>query len=191
MPITRFMWCSTSRTVASKSSRSCWTKRPSSPTSSWFSPRARELDPFQGPEGQAGGRAVRETGEADVLEQLLGAAVAAPGLRTDLHVVEHGERRPERDVLEGARDPALDDSVHRRAEQIVAVEDDAALVGFVQAGDHVERGRLPGAVGADQADDLAGGDVEGHAVERDDAAEATGDVLDREERRHLGGIVTR
>ena len=41
-----------------------------------------------------------------------------------------------------------------------------------EAGDRVDQGRLAGAVGADQTDDLAGCDRQGHAVERDDAAVA-------------------
>ena len=38
--MTRFMWCSTRRTVSFRSSRIFWMKRPSSPTSSWLSPPA-------------------------------------------------------------------------------------------------------------------------------------------------------
>src|SRR5207249_234316 len=41
--------------------------------------------------------------------------------------------------------------------------------------------RLPGAVRPDQADDLACADVERHAVERDDAAEALADAIDLEQ----------
>ena len=51
-----------------------------------------------------------------------------------------------------------------------------ARVGRVQARDDVERRRLAGAVRPDQARDLAFLDVERHAVEGDDAAEAQGDV---------------
>ncbi len=50
----------------------------------------------------------------------------------------------------------------------------------IQPRDHVERRRLAGAVRADEADDGAVGDVEGHVVERRDAAEPKARVLERE-----------
>src|SRR5690606_23589666 len=46
--------------------------------------------------------------------------------------------------------------VHRFGGDVVAVEHDPALVGRDQADDHVEAGGLAGAVGAEQAHDLAG-----------------------------------
>ena len=51
-----------------------------------------------------------------------------------------------------------------------------AGIGADEAGDGVDEGRLAGAVGADQAEDLAGSDVEVDAVEGDDATEADGEV---------------
>ena len=51
----------------------------------------------------------------------------------------------------------------------------------VEPRDHVERRRLAGAVRADQPGDRAFLDVERDVVERDDAAEAQGDVAHREE----------
>ena len=90
--------------------------------------------------------------------------------------------REEREVLEGARDPAPDDLVRRNPEEVVAVEDDAPPFGLVEPRDDVERGRLAGAVRPDQPDDLALLGRERHVVERENAAEAAGQVLDREER---------
>ena len=63
-----------------------------------------------------------------------------------------------------------------------AVEEDAALVDLVEAGDAVEEGRLAGAVGPDDADDgaLVQGEVQG--VDGQQAAEALGGAADLEER---------
>ena len=58
---------------------------------------------------------------------------------------------------------------------------DVALVRRVQPRDHVERGRLAGAVRADQADDLALRHVERDPVEGDDPAEPASDVPQREQ----------
>jgi hypothetical protein len=58
---------------------------------------------------------------------------------------------------------------------------DRAVLRAVDAVQHVEDRRLAGAVRADDREELAGGDVEGHAVEGLDAAEAELDVLDLEE----------
>ena len=106
-------------------------------------------------------------------------------MRADEHVVEHGHRPEELDVLERARDAAPDDAVRRRVQQALAVEVELARVGLVEPRDHVEERRLAGAVRADQPDDLALLDVERDVVDRDDAAEAAGDVADGEQR-HRG-----
>jgi hypothetical protein len=105
----------------------------------------------------------------------------------DEHVLEHGHRREELDVLERARDPAPDDAVRRRAQQALAVEGDLALVRLVQARDQVEERRLPGPVGPDQAGDLPLGHVQRDVVDRHDPAERLRHVLDREQR-HGGGL---
>ena len=50
-----------------------------------------------------------------------------------------------------------------------------------RAGQQVEHGRLAGAVGPDQADDLAGVHVEAHVVDRHQAAEALDRAVDRQD----------
>src|SRR4029453_17181310 len=102
--------------------------------------------------------------------------------RSDLDVLADGHRLEQLDVLERARDPASDDSVRRSSEQPLAVERDLPRVGLVEPRDHVERGRLAGAVRPDQARDLALLDLERHVVESDDAAESPRDVLELEKR---------
>jgi len=54
---------------------------------------------------------------------------------------------------------------------------------LIQPREAVEERGLAGAVGADQAEDLALEHVEGHAVERDDSAEHDADVANREQGR--------
>src|SRR5438105_14872475 len=49
----------------------------------------------------------------------------------------------------------------------------------------MEHGRLAGAVGADEADDLAGLDAEAEAIHRGEAAEALGDGVDLEDHRRF------
>src|SRR5690349_8152199 len=58
----------------------------------------------------------------------------------------------------------------------MAFEEHCAAVRADDAGDAVEQRGLAGAVGADQAEDLSAVQVERHSVERDDSAEAHGDV---------------
>jgi hypothetical protein len=85
------------------------------------------------------------------------------------------------DVLERARDPAPHDPVHRRLQERLPVEEDVALVRRVEPRDHVERGRLAGAVRPDQADDLALRHVERDPVEGNDPAEPASHVPQREQ----------
>src|SRR6185437_8423767 len=63
------------------------------------------------------------------------------------------------------------------------VEQHVALMGWMDAGDHVEHRRLAGTVGADQAADLTRLDVEIDAVEHLDAAEAHRHVAHGKQRR--------
>ena len=63
-----------------------------------------------------------------------------------------------------------------------AVEHDAAAVRRIEAGDDVDAGGLAGPVGADEAEHLAGGELQADAVERAEAAEAFHNVFDAEQR---------
>ena len=73
-----------------------------------------------------------------------------------------------------------------RFEDRLALEQHVAAVRRVEAAQAVEEGRLAGAVGADQAGDLAGKDIEGYAIERHDAAEANRDVADAQQAAQRG-----
>src|SRR5687767_3692257 len=59
----------------------------------------------------------------------------------------------------------------------VATVTDAARGRELESGDHVERGRLAGAVRADEARHRARPHREAHAAERRDAAEAHGELV--------------
>ena len=102
-------------------------------------------------------------------------------VRADEDVLEDGHVREELDVLERPGDPELDHAAGGRVQERVPVEDHVARVDAIEARDHVERGRLAGAVRPDQAGDRAFVDVEGDVVQRDDAAEAKRSMLEREE----------
>src|SRR5207302_3344650 len=78
--------------------------------------------------------------------------------------------------------PGARDAMTGAATERLTVQQDVARRRGVDAGDAVEQRRLPRAVGPDQADDFALGELERDAPERVDAAEALGHV-DRLERR--------
>ena len=101
----------------------------------------------------------------------------------DADVVHHREIRKQRDVLEGAADADLGDPVRRPRQDARAFHQDVAGRRLIEPGEAVEQRGLAGAVRADQAEDLALVHVEGHAVQRDDAAEHDADVANREQGR--------
>ena len=86
---------------------------------------------------------------------------------------------PWRQLFTGAVQPAVD-----------GPQADPTGVGPIEAGDQVEERRLAGAVGPDQAEDLAGADLEVDAVERLQAAERLAQPLDDEQRLPRGGVRT-
>ena len=55
--------------------------------------------------------------------------------------------------------------------------------------DAVEQGRLAAAVGADDAENLALVDLERHAVDGDDAAEALSEIVDGEDGAHRARLI--
>src|SRR5207247_5023681 len=84
--------------------------------------------------------------------------------------------REEPDVLERAADPELRDRVRRLTGDVVAIEHDAPAGGGVDARQHVEEGRLAGAVRTDEAHDGAGGNGEVELGDGDEAAEFLANV---------------
>jgi hypothetical protein len=125
----------------------------------------------------------RHLGQAQrVVEEAGGAAAVA----ADLDIVEHRHAVEQRHVLEGATDADLRDAVARAPQDRLAFEQDVTAVWRVEPAEAVEERRLAGAVGTDQAGDLAGKNVERHAIESHDAAEADRDIAHAEQRRAAG-----
>src|SRR5690606_25150992 len=73
-------------------------------------------------------------------------------------------------------------AVHRQARHVLPVEQDGAVVGLDEPGDHVENGGFTRAVGPEQADGLAALDVETDPAHDRAALEALADFLDPEPR---------
>ena len=104
---------------------------------------------------------------------------AAVGSRHHVLAHRHVQEQPER--LEGARDPETGDLMRQQADEVPFAEHDLARVRLVDPGDQVEQRRLPCAVRADHADDLALLDVQielGHDLE---AAERERDAAELEQ----------
>src|SRR4051812_18431956 len=172
---------------------------------------ARDLEPALGPIGQVAGRVVGPVEKVDLVEPiacLLDRLQLRPGVAADpenaeegeaggdhqrvvlgdKQVLEHRHAGEQADVLEGASDLRLPgDAVAgepleevRRAVRVT--QRDHALGRLVEAGDAVEDRGLAGAVRPDESGDVASPGLEGEVVHRDEAAEAHGQVLDREDR---------
>ena len=109
-------------------------------------------------------------------------AAARAAVPPDHHVVEHAHGAEQRQVLERAPDAESGHAMARHREQRHSIKRDVAAVALVEPRDAVEERGLAGAVGADQPDDAPRRNVEGHPVERDDAAEAHGHVLHAQQR---------
>src|SRR5260370_14435067 len=86
-------------------------------------------------------------------------------------VVDDGHAPEQRDVLERARDPARGDLRRTQARDVLALQVDVPALRMEHAADAVEQGRLAGAVGADDREDLALLDVEAHPRDGLDAAD--------------------
>ena len=107
------------------------------------------------------------------LAQQVRRHVAQP---TRHHVVEHAHPLEERDVLERPRDPLPCHLIGLHPGAGLASEPDLALLGYVEAGNHVEHGRFARAVRPDDRPDLALADVEGDVPDGLHAPEAKSDV---------------
>src|SRR5207245_10786892 len=91
------------------------------------------------------------------------------------------------DVLERPGDPERGGLVRLRSRDVPPLEDDVAVRRREYAGDRVEQRGLPGAVRPDEREDLAALHIEGDVVDRDEAAEPLGDVVDAQDVVRRGG----
>ena len=115
-----------------------------------------------------------------------GEEPAVVGEERHLHVLAHGERGEGLGDLERPADSEPPDPPRRPAGDVGAQRHHAAGVGADLAHQHVEAGRLAGPVRADQRHQLARRHGERHAVHGAHAAEALGEPVRLQDRRHAG-----
>ena len=87
-----------------------------------------------------------------------------------------------------AGDTVAGDAVRRLAGDVLSLECDAAAIGRIDAVDAIEHGRLAGAVGADEAKDLAVVHGEVQAAHGLHAAKALADADNFEQGRHSSSL---
>ena len=117
--------------------------------------------------------------EPDELEHLVDAAAPDGGSESvqcceELEVLLPGERRIEADLLR--RQPDASPHLGRVADRARAEYQHVAARRQQQGGEHGERRRLARAVGAEEAERLAGGDLQGDPADRLEAPEAAGEI---------------
>ena len=100
------------------------------------------------------------------LEPLEAVFLVKPGhLHNREDVVFHGHGPEDRGFLGEIAHAFLGTLVHREASDLFFPEENAAGIGLDQAGDHIEAGGFAGAVGAEQAHDLALFHFDRHALD--------------------------
>jgi len=105
---------------------------------------------------------------------------AAMRLHGGIERFRHGERREDAGDLKGAGNAATHDLGMRHADEIGAVEHDAAVIRLDGAGNQIEEGGLAGAVRPDHRGERAGRKFERDVAHRGDTAEGFGKALDQE-----------
>jgi hypothetical protein len=117
--------------------------------------------------GELDGIVVAALGEADAIEELLGALFGVAGGAGEFggeeDVLFGGEGGDELVALENepqlaAAEPG--EVILREADDLFAVEEDAAGGGIIEAGEEAEQGAFAAAGGSHDGDELAGGYVE-------------------------------
>ena len=151
--------------------------------------RERQVQPALHAARVAADLAVGRVGEADALDQRV-AARAALGLGhalqrgLELHVLAPGQQRVQRGLLQRGADRRADGRA--LAHDVVPRDPRRARGGRQQGGEDQDRGRLAGAVGAQEAVDLARLDAQVDAV---DGARPVLELAD--EALHLDAVVSR
>ena len=151
--------------------------------------RAGELQPFAVDIGEVGRRPPVVPGKADAIEQRVDPNLGLGGgqmrllerqprldVLAAIHAVEHA------DELEGPRQAKPRDPVRGKAGDVPAHQADGAGIGTQHARHQIERRRLAGPVGAEQAHDLALPDRKAEVVDRDQPAERAPQAADFEYR---------
>jgi hypothetical protein len=120
---------------------------------------------------EAGRQLVPAGFEAEQLQQPRGASACRAGTgacaeRGHLDVLAHGQCGERATVLERAREPDPAAPVRAPRSDVAPLELHRPRGGKVEAGQHVDEGRLARAVRPDQAHDLVTVELERHASER-------------------------
>src|SRR5659263_43516 len=89
------------------------------------------------------------------VQERISVAVGYTEVIGDLDIVDNTGLAEQADVLERACDPCLSDLIGFLSYNVLPVEDDGTFGRPVNAGDHVEDGRLASTVGSDEADNFA------------------------------------
>jgi len=100
-------------------------------------------------------------GDADLVRTAVGPK---------LEILQHRKMREDAPAFGGHDDTGLDDGHRIGAAQVLAVPGDGPLAVLAQPGNGPQGAGFAGPVGADQGDDLAGGHVDGDALDGLDAA---------------------
>jgi hypothetical protein len=122
-----------------------------------------------------------------VLAQVL--ALAQGG--AELEVLEHRQLAEQAAVLRHDRQAAGDPRRHVHVVDLLAVEQHAPASRAHDAEDRLQRRRLARGVAAEQADQLAGADLERDPFEDPHLAVVGGDVVERQQRRPVPGCGAR
>ncbi len=102
---------------------------------------------------------------ADPLEVSADVAAVRPLVGAHSQIVQHGELGEDLPPLGHEDEPALDPLERQEARDVLAAVADVSGRGLLETGDDPERCGLARGVRPDDADDLARGDFEAHAVE--------------------------
>ncbi len=98
----------------------------------------------------------------------------------DHDIVKDAQLAEDAAVLEDAGQSAGGDAVWGETGDLLSIQDQAAFGGFVKTGDDVEHRGLPGAIGADQPDDMSFFEGQIEIGDSNQTAEAHGEMLDLE-----------
>src|SRR5690625_925701 len=119
--------------------------------------------------GQAHAEVFANMREVKLLQQLLGFLLALlprqfARLENGQQVVDDAQLAEDRGLLGQVADAVAGPAVQGQGGDVLAVDLHAAMLLPGQPDDHVETGGFAGAVGAEQADDLATVDLKGHVL---------------------------
>ena len=133
------------------------------------------------PRGQGGERG---EGLVDHVGVVLAAPAALPGRHAQ--VVLHAQVGEDPLAAGHLGHAEAGDLVGRQVGDVAPVEDDGAVVGLDHPADGPQQGRLAGAVGADEGDDLPLADLDGHVGQHNDAVVAHAELAHGQQRQPAG-----